>query len=84
MFPTAPHFSALPELDDEEGLLYCYSSPIFSLDHELCHAISLVRVVRMGQTKLSIVEKTCALTLLEQGMSVICIAADLKATRMVI
>ncbi|KAK8726960.1 hypothetical protein OTU49_010162 [Cherax quadricarinatus] len=35
----------------------------------------------MGRTELSVVEKTRALTLLEQGMSVISIVADLKVSR---
>lgn len=76
--------SALPELGEEGGLLCCSSLPLFSLDHEICHAIPPLQVVRMGQTKLSVAEKTRALTLLEQGVSVIRIAADLKVTSMAI
>ena len=38
----------------------------------------------MGQTKLTMEKKTKALTLLEQGVSVIRVAVDLKVTRMAI
>ena len=38
----------------------------------------------MGRKKLSMVEKTKALPLLEQGISVVCVAAELKVSRQAI